>query len=570
MSWKPRAVDPGFKARRESLQARYVSVSPLPDASRLAYLRGPEHVVTEVQIRDLWVRALENPVVDVEPENNIYIHVPFCSPGTEASLISGLQIASPDRLQAWLDRVIGSMETLGPAVESLAWGAVYVGGGTPGILPAPMLEKLFGALRNFLHIRPDAHKAISFDPLIMAGDSVDVLTANGFTSFSVSIDSFNEDVSRAHLREPQGRSDVSAWFEQLYSSGLYDVSCEFVLGLAGATPEESIADIEWLVETQTPNLVQVGQLVPTVDYLARHFGGDLEAFWRHLEPFRLQAGRALSAIGVRHGYTVTMDGAGRYILQRGKTPSGFEPVRGRCYSYSQRVSEAGKPMHLLGFGTSARSQIFGYAGYHGRSPVAPAGAAPQHYAGQLIDLEDEIRTFVVRQLWDRGEVDSEDFKRIFGREIADAIPVAMSAWADDSCMTVEPGRAGLNSESRQSRLEKLLWLVPERCLEHEISRSQNLDISPDGILQMLGDLTIGRGLHGNHSFSGVNDAGHILIVTPERQSMKFRVAPGLDEGAPLRLVLESRPPANREARAALTRAMVQVRGVLRAAEASEG
>ena len=86
--------------------------------------------------------------------------------------------------------------------------------------------------------------------------------------------------------------------------------------------------------------------------------------------------------------------------------------------------------------------------------------------------------------------------------------------------------------------------------------------------RLLLELFEGQMLHGNHTYAGLTDSGRIVILTPERQSMHFRVAPGLEDGAPLRMVLESRPPEDPDDRRALIRAMAQVRGVLRAAVAA--
>jgi len=124
----------------------------------------------------------------------------------------------------------------------------------------------------------------------------------------------------------------------------------------------------------------------------------------------------------------------------------------------------------------------------------------------------------------------------------------------------------LNNENRRQRMGTLLWLVPEKHLEYEIARRQQLNLNADGVEYLASELEVGRGLAGGHQYGGVDENGRIQIITPDRLLLRFRVAPGLEEGKPLRLVLEStRLPETKEARAALTKAMAQVRGVLRAA-----
>jgi len=566
MTWTPRPLSAQFHDSRTRLQNRYASVSRLPDASRLAYLRGPEVVVSEEQIRDLWAEAMAAPAFEGEASNNIYIHVPFCKSICNFCNYERLRPSNPGLLESWLQRVIRSMETMGPAVNVVEWGSVYIGGGTPSTLPSGMLRRLFEALDTHLNIASDAHRSFEFDPIVMSGGRADVLAEFGFSHFSFGIQTLDPEVNRAHNRGPQGRDTISKRFEELYSRGLYDVGCDFLLGLAGTTPESILADIEWVLTEHKPLVADVFQIAPTPEYVDLHFKGELEAFWAHLAPFEERAVPALAELGKRLGYRVNVEGGHSYTLKRDHLPAGFgRPPRSR-YSYTQLVSEAGRPMHLLGFGPGARSQIFGYAACRGRAPTDPESDAPFRYAGHKIDLDDEVRTYLVHQLRDNNHVDRANFERIFGSDVTEAIPVAVSAWSDAGLAEVTEDRLVLSDENRRDRMGTLLWLVPDRHLEHEIARRQQLNLNADGVEYLASELEVGRGLAGGHQYGGVDENGRIQIITPERLLLRFRVAPGLEEGKPLRLVLEStRLPETTEARAALTRAMAQVRGVLRAA-----
>ena len=563
MSWNPRSLSSNFRSGRQRLQDRYADVSRLPDASRLAYLRGPSHTITEIQVRDVWEEAIANPVHEMEPYNNIYIHVPFCKSICNFCNYERLRPSSPDLLEAWLQRVIGSMETMGPVVAGLDWGTVYIGGGTPSTLPAKMLRRLFEAIDTHLNVRDDAQKSFEFDPLVMSAGRVEVLAEFGFSHFSFGIQTLDPEVNKSHNRGPQNRDTVTKRFQELYANGLYDVACDFLLGLAGTSPETILSDIDWVLAEHKPLNVDVFQISPTPEYVDLHFDGKIEAFWRHIEPFQEQALPALQALAKRNGYTVNVDGGHRYTLKRNHIPAGFKAARKTCYSYNQLVSEAGRPMNLLGFGPSARSQVFGYAAYQCRDPVDPVGDEPAHYEGHPLSMQDEVRTYLVHQLRDSNTVNRKQFLGTFGSDVTEIMPVAFSAWAEEGLLTVHEDRLELEKQTRLDRLRSLLWLVPEQYLEHEIARRQRLDLSPDGILRLLGELETGRMLAENHTFGGLDRNGRVLIHTPSRTQMLFRVAPGLDDQAPLRLVLESKPPADPEGRKALTRAMGQVRAVLR-------
>ncbi len=274
----------------------------------------------------------------------------------------------------------------------------------------------------------------------------------------------------------------------------------------------------------------------------------------------------MAEIGKRQRYKVNTGGGHRYTLHRTYVPAGWPPVPRPPYGYNQLVSEAQRPLHLLGLGPSARSQIFGYAAFQCRDPGENSTSeGPAFYRGHRIGLADEIRNYLVHQLRDGDTVGRDQFRSIFGVDVVDAVPVALSAWDQEGLVTVSRRQVSLAPQSRAERTHSLLWLVPEEDLEHEIARRQQLDLTPDGVDRLAEDLGVGTPLSSQHSFGGV-DEGRVIIHTPQRLRMRFRVAPGLEAGAPLRLVLESKPPATAEARTDLTRAMAQVRGVLRAAE----
>ncbi len=219
-NWSARPLDARWMALRKQLQERYAALARLPDASRLAYLRGPLHTVTEEQIAAQWQLAVKSPVSEMPTANNIYIHVPFCKSICSFCNYERLRPSNPAILQVYLDRIEQSMAVLGPAVESIQWGAVYVGGGTPSTLPAAMLDRLFTSLERHFDIDSNAARSFEFDPQVMNTSRVEVLKRHGFSHFSFGIQTLSAGVNQAHNRGPQSRETVAKRFEELYSAGL--------------------------------------------------------------------------------------------------------------------------------------------------------------------------------------------------------------------------------------------------------------------------------------------------------------------------------------------------------------
>jgi hypothetical protein len=58
--------DDTWLSRRAALHARYLDVARVGDASRLAYLRGPETVWTEEEVAELWRQGAGKKVGELE------------------------------------------------------------------------------------------------------------------------------------------------------------------------------------------------------------------------------------------------------------------------------------------------------------------------------------------------------------------------------------------------------------------------------------------------------------------------------------------------------------------------
>ena len=531
-----RPIDPRHAAARRRLQDRYAELSGLPDASRLAYLRGPLVSWTEEEVAGLWATATL-PVGTRPLQNNVYVHVPFCKSICRFCNYERLRPSSPAWLRAWLERLKGSLDTLAPAVGHLEFHTLYLGGGTPSTLPATLLEELLTALDERLRWHPRSSREFEFDPAVMSGARLDVLQAHGFQRFSFGIQTLDAGVNQAHDRGPQGVEVVARRFAELEERGLDAVSCDFLFGLAGTTPERVFEEMDTVLRRFRPLWIDAYLVTPTLSYVEGHFGGSYEAFWAHLKPFQEQAEPAIARLAKAHGYRVTEGHGHRMSLAR--------PDRTRrrsTFGYSQLVNEQRRPMNLLGLGPSARSQIFGVAALQTRDPGdRPDAAGPARYEGHPVSLEDEARTFLVHHLRDADEVPSELFEGCFGRPVAELAGRAMAAWEAEGLLSSTARGFGLTPQDRLDRARSLLWLVPDQALEHELARRMALDLTDDGVARLVHPLPVGAALAGGARLSRVS-ARRIHLRVQGRE-VSVRVAPPLDDAAPLRLVVDRVPPA---------------------------
>jgi len=555
-------LDARYLEMRTRLHTRYAELSNLPDASRLAYLRGPEHEWDEGEVAQMWEAGQQVPEGAQAPLNHMYVHVPFCKSICSFCNYERLRPSSPDQLQDWLNRVLHSIEGLAPAARSLTFHTLYIGGGTPSVLPPNLLSTLLDAVDHHFSWHPDATRHFEFDPAIMNESKLDVLTSHGFTQFSFGIQTLNSDINSQHNRGPQTLSLIARRFEEFSQRGIHSVSCDFLAGLAGTTPDQILSEIETVLTRFQPGWIDVFMVTPTHSYIDAHFGGSFDQFYNHLDPFQRKLPKALETLAREHHY-VFRPGQGHHLcLQRMESMSPANGTRESTgFSYCQLVSEQQRPLNLLGLGPSSRSQIFGVASFQTQFPTdSEEETKGTHYVGHPRDMSAEAITYLTHYLRDNDRIDRALFRSIFGADIADIAPVAIAAWTQSGIAQLTPKALRIVPHDRQTRTRHLLWLVPDAHIEHEIAQHMRLDLSPGGIQQLFHPLHLETRLADRVVLASVTHGGFTLRL-PNAGSYAVRIAPGLEDAAPPRLLPEALPKSPQDEKA-MRRALGQLKALI--------
>jgi hypothetical protein len=246
-------------------------------------------------------------------------------------------------------------------------------------------------------------------------------------------------------------------------------------------------------------------------------------------------------------------------LLRALLPASPPPAR---YFYTPLASEARRPINVVGLGRSARSVIFGTAAFAVHDPGDnPALEGPASYVGNVLNVADEARTFLAHHLRDNDSVDRAEFREIFGGDMGEVIPTALAGWEREGAAHLDKDALNFVSQDRRARIRSLLWLVPEEAIEFDLAHFKQLDLSPSGVAQLVAQIQPGTVLGAGHTFEGA-DSSRVLIRTPAGETFRLRVAPGLTDKDPLRLVFEDAPQNGDDT--ALRYAVNQLRSVLTA------
>ncbi len=171
----------------------------------------------------------------------IYISVPFCrSKCSYCNFASG--VFSAAQMGCYVERLCADIVSCRPLAAQLGGrvpgpvDSIYLGGGTPSLLPEAELKKLFSAITGEFDLAPQAEITMECAPATLTEPALDALVACGINRISLGVQSFVNleaaSVARLHTKE-KVLSDI----EHLRQHGISNINVDLIAGLPHQTRE---------------------------------------------------------------------------------------------------------------------------------------------------------------------------------------------------------------------------------------------------------------------------------------------------------------------------------------------
>jgi oxygen-independent coproporphyrinogen-3 oxidase len=187
----------------------------------------------------------------------IYISVPFCkSKCTYCNFASG--VFSAGQMGRYVERLIEDMRAIRGYATELgveipeSVDSIYLGGGTPSLLPAEELKKLFFAVRQEFKVLPKTEITVECAPGTLSDGVIQALATRGVNRVSLGVQSFVDQeaasVARLHTRE-KTLDDI----ERLRKAGISNINVDLIAGLPHQTRESWKYSLEQAIATGVPH-----------------------------------------------------------------------------------------------------------------------------------------------------------------------------------------------------------------------------------------------------------------------------------------------------------------------------
>jgi len=183
----------------------------------------------------------------------IYISVPFCR--TKCSYCNfASDVFSRAVFERYVDRVCGDIAN-SPQVAREMGGqierevdSIYLGGGTPTVLEAGQLERIFAAVRAQFDVRADAEVTVECAPGTLAPNVNEGLLACGVNRVSLGVQSF-VDQEAAAVGRLHKRATVLDDIARLRAAGITNINVDLIAGLPHQTAESWQQSLDEMLAT---------------------------------------------------------------------------------------------------------------------------------------------------------------------------------------------------------------------------------------------------------------------------------------------------------------------------------
>jgi oxygen-independent coproporphyrinogen-3 oxidase len=176
----------------------------------------------------------------------LYVHIPFCL--RKCCYCDFYSISDFSQTSGFLAALKREMQM--NSGTSLVFDTIYIGGGTPSVLPPEAIGQIIETAGRYFSIASDAEKTLEVNPGTVTLENLSEYRKFGVNRLNIGVQSFNDNNLRFLGRIHSGR-DARLSVEWAHRAGFDNIGLDLIFGLPGQDK------INWLSD-----LTQAGNLEP--------------------------------------------------------------------------------------------------------------------------------------------------------------------------------------------------------------------------------------------------------------------------------------------------------------------
>lgn len=159
----------------------------------------------------------------------IYVHIPFCVKKCNYCDFTSCE-GMDDVFESYIDAVIAEMQKINSHINYRIVDSVFIGGGTPSILPLGMIGKIMNELNKSFIIDNKAEITIEANPCTISPEKIKEYISSGINRLSLGLQAWQDEIL-VFLGRQHTLSRFLKAYEDAVKNGFDNINIDLIFGI---------------------------------------------------------------------------------------------------------------------------------------------------------------------------------------------------------------------------------------------------------------------------------------------------------------------------------------------------
>lgn len=324
----------------------------------------------------------------------LYLHIPFCRSKCLYCDFCSFPHPSGEQLAAYTKALCRDLEKQAEKARAYDVDTVYLGGGTPTVLPIEAMQEIMSCVFKHYNVTKDAEITAECNPVTGNCAYFEAMRRSGINRLSIGLQSAHEKELKA-LGRLHSFEDFEATFSDARAAGFENISADVMFGIPHQTVERYLETLSRLIALNPEHISAYSLIVE-----------ENTPFGRMAEKLPLPDEEAAREMFLRGGELLAKSGYRRYEI------SNFAK-NGRESKHNIKYWNCDP---FLGFGPAAYSDFGGYRFGNSRDLQGFLREESILEECEKISFDERKNEYVMLRMRMSDGVPLVDFKKRFGED----------------------------------------------------------------------------------------------------------------------------------------------------------
>ncbi len=180
----------------------------------------------------------------------LYIHIPYCH--SKCAYCDFYSTPNIKGIEQYVEALLCEIDLRINEIDT-PFTTIYIGGGTPSILPMSLLNKIVDTISNYVNTSNLEEFTIEANPEDITEQWVNGIMRLRVNRVSMGVQSFNNDELKAINRRHTAEEALNA-IKILRENGITNINCDLIYGLPGQDIESWKKNLDKMLSLKIPHL----------------------------------------------------------------------------------------------------------------------------------------------------------------------------------------------------------------------------------------------------------------------------------------------------------------------------